>query len=326
VSPRRAIYFIAGFLLVGPGLADAAESYAVFKSTDRGRSWSRADAGLPGPARINAFGIAGDLIVAGTDAGIFTSADSARTWQPSANGGPGRVLSLATVGARFFAGADGSGLWVSGDQGQSWQRSTAFSGRKVRSLVAAGGKLFAGTDADGVFASVDGGETWRELPGLPANAQVFALAVVAGRTFAGLYSKGLFWWNETERQWIRVADVLPLALAAVGETLIAGHNPGGLYSSRDLGRSWFKGAARGMAVRPKEDSGELSPEAPIWELGANGEMAIAGAAGGIFYSEDRGRSWTRARTGLPLQSPGISFLVQPSLMLAAAQVDLPTAR
>jgi hypothetical protein len=46
-------------------------------------------------------------------------------------------------------------------------------------------------------------------------------------------------------------------------------------------------------------------------------QVFAGAADGIYYSDDRGRTWSRAETGLPLVSPGVLFLITDRLVLAA---------
>ena len=303
-----------------------AESYAVFKSTDRGQSWVRSDTGMRDGSRINAFGSLDETLFAGTDSGIFISGDEAQTWRPATGiaKSSGRIISFASLGRKTFAGTDGSGMLVSVDEGKAWVLNASFPSKKVRCLLAQEGKLYAGTDADGVFASTDGGEGWAQLqPGLPAHSQVFALSRVEARLFAGLYSKGLYAWNEQEHHWTKADPVSPLALAAIGGTLVAGHNPGGLYWSADLGASWSKGTASTVgqfaSVLPNE-AGELSSEAPVWELASNDELVLAGASTGIYYSEDRGRTWTRARTGLPSESAGVSFLLKRTFVLAGTLI------
>lgn len=64
-------------------------------------------------------------------------------------------------------------------------------------------------------------------------------------------------------------------------------------------------------------SGDLPSNAPVWELAAGQGLVFAGASSGIYYSEDQGRTWTRARAGLPGESPGVAFLVRENLVLAA---------
>lgn len=304
----------------------AEERFAVFKSTDAGQSWIRSDAGMSGRSRVNAFGSADGLLLAGTDAGILISTDAALTWRPASGAALAseRVIAFATLGRKVFAGTASSGLWVSSEGGKSWSAATTLPVRKVRCLLAVTDRLFAGTDDAGVFVTSDGGQTWaRASAGLPSGAQIFALAAVDGRVFAGLYSRGLYAWDEPRRSWSKVGGVTPLALAGAGRTLIAGHNPGGLYWSEDWGATWSKGtaaSARPTALGQADEGGALAEESPVWEMASNGRVVFAGASAGIYYSQDHGRTWRRARAGLPAECPGIAFLAQAEFVLAAASL------
>ena len=153
-SMTSSIFCFATTLLAAGTFASVAattEAFALFKSNDRGRSWTRSDAGIPGRSRINAFGSADGVLFAGTDSGIFVTRDQALSWQPSAGAAmsAGRILSFATSGRRVFAGTDGNGLLASLDGGASWRREPAFRSQKVRCLLAHDGKVYAGTEADG---------------------------------------------------------------------------------------------------------------------------------------------------------------------------------
>lgn len=170
----------------------------------------------------------------------------------------------------------------------------------------------AAAESYGIFKSDDGG-------------QVFALAEVEGVLFAALYNRGLYALGAKDHSWSRIRGVQPLVLANAGGTLIVGHNPGGLYWSRDLGITWSKGIATVdtpslLGATLAADSGELSAEAPVWEIGSNGSLVFAGASAGIYYSGDSGRHWARARQGLPEESPGIAFLVKQEFILAATPI------
>ncbi len=302
-----------GFLALA-GAADAATSvHAVFRSVDRGQSWARSDTGLPSAARINALAASTRRHFAGTDVGVFVSDDSGISWR-SATMIPGksrRVLCLCARGKTLYAGTDGGEIVASMDDGSSWERLNAVrDSRKVRSIKQADGILYAGLDAGGVLHSTDNGKTWEIVgEGLPAGAQVFDLAKLGGTVFAGLYSNGLYGFDGSDGRWGRSEGVIPLALAAVGENLIAGHNPGGIFWSSDRGNSW----------RPA--TGDLPPNAPVWAMGANPELVVAGVAEGIYLSDDQGRFWSRAERGLPPVCSGIAFLVSDSMILAAAIVN-----
>lgn len=127
-------------------------------------------------------------------------------------------------------------------------------------------------------------------------------------------------WSESKLRWERVGQVPPLALASNEGTVVAGHNPGGLHWSEDLGTTWAIGMPSGNLLIPLgsiESSDELPSEAPVWELSAGDGLAVAGAASGVFYSEDSGRTWTRAAVGIQENSPGIAFHIERGLLLAA---------
>jgi photosystem II stability/assembly factor-like uncharacterized protein len=276
--------------------------YAVYMSSDRGVTWVRAGAGLPGNARINTFGAIGAQIFAGTDAGIFASRDRGETWQKTSVAV--RTISFATSGTNLYAGTQRAGLLVSKDHGRTWAPVATLASKNIRSLLATAGKLYAGTDADGVLVSSDEGLTWiAQNDGLPPLRQIFAMAVADKDTvFAALYSKGLYAWNEGLRRWSKAGEVKPLVLAAAGAasgSLAVGHNPGGIYSSeRPKCPDWEKAI------------GDFEAEAPVWEMASGGGLLIAGMADGIFRSVDEGRSWSRATRGLPAKGPGVAFLVQ----------------
>lgn len=300
----------------------AAERYSVFQSVDRGHSWTRSDVGLPKAARVNAFGFAGGVFLAGTDAGIYYSTDAARTWQRASGASSRRIIAFAGVGKQMFAATDGKGLLASADGQGPWTPESTFPSTKPRSMLAHDGKIYVGTDADGVFSRSEAGQSWdRVATGLPSGAQVLSLAAVKGRLFAGLYALGLYVWDGQRQSWVKTGLVKPLALASVHETLIVGHNPGGLHWSGDLGVTWSKGVAASGAASPlvSFDSGgygELPPEAPVWELGSDGEdVVLAGAAAGVYSSRDRGKTWERAREGLPENGAGIAFLVRKDFAL-----------
>ncbi len=323
--------------------------YALYVSKDQGRSWAPSTNGVRSDKRINALASTKATIVAGTDVGILISTNNAQSWTVVSIPGQEqvRVQALATIGEGLFAGTS-EGLLGSADGGAHWEVKKGFPRRSVRSLQVMGETLYVGTDADHVYRSTDKGETWEHLSaGLPPNAQVFSLTSIGRNLFAGLYAQGLYTWTEAYQNWQQVGasdGIRPLALAANGRTLIAGHNPGGLYWSDDLGQTWTHWAHSDI-TRANVSNAPNVPEtvdplgsldsilakrassllqAPIWELAANSELAIAGAGSGIYYSTDHARSWSRATVGLPAASSGIGFLVRNDLIVAAIHHKSPS--
>jgi photosystem II stability/assembly factor-like uncharacterized protein len=93
---------------------------------------------------------------------------------------------------------------------------------------------------------------------------------------------------------------------------LAGHNPGGIFRSDSFGATWEVGE-----IAFSIDLGK----APVWELAANPDIAIAGVSSGIYRSEDRGRHWMRATAGLPNDSAGIAFVLGRGFVLAAVSIS-----
>jgi photosystem II stability/assembly factor-like uncharacterized protein len=320
---RRLLFRVSiGALVASFGFftpASSAEAvFSLYRSTDQGASWFKVGQGLPAKARINAVSMIGNTVVAGTDQGIYLSHDEGKNWQPSPDGvgSESRVLCLTVQARRIFAGTQKHGVLVSEDGGMTWQATNNRLGNLyVRSLLTVGTKLYAGMDDRGVYVSEDAGASWtNQRAGLPASPQVFDLADVNGEIFAALYSKGLYRWDAGSKSWVKSGAVVPLEIVAVGDSIVVGHNPGGIFVSEDRGTNWLDG-----------NSG-LPINAPTWTLAAGEDRVWLGTSGkvghgsddiGLFVSKDRGKSWIRSDAGLPPSSAAISLMVAEQFILAA---------
>ena len=307
----------------------AGERFSVFRSDDRGVSWTEASAGLASGARIQA--LCGDdrRRFAGTDAGLFRSLDGGRSWLPVELPiqGPVRILSLALQEGLLWIGTDGRGVIGMSLDGEAAPPKVALPLAKVRSLLVRGQELFVGVDPGGVLLTQDGGGSWRRLDrGWPPGGQPFALALSGDRIHAGLYSQGLFRWTSDESGWERVDHVTPLALASVGNSIVVGHNPGGLRTRLERESKWITGRLgkpeSNLSLSPIFAPGETDTEAhfevaPVWEMGSDATTVLAGADAGIYRSADRGLTWFPVTNGLPAKAPGIAFWIQGTQALAA---------
>ncbi|HEX9561531.1 MAG TPA: hypothetical protein VGA76_09895 [Candidatus Dormibacteraeota bacterium] len=147
-------------------------------STDAGARWS-AVTGLDG-RDVRVFGFALTLVAAGTDNGIYLSADGTAWSQSGLANTSIDALAVAAVHSpvHLMAGSDSSSaaagppLYDSTDAGATWTPVTpAISGTVVSRLVAGPlpptgnvRPLVAGTNA-GLFSSADNGATWTPLSG-----------------------------------------------------------------------------------------------------------------------------------------------------------------
>jgi photosystem II stability/assembly factor-like uncharacterized protein len=277
VIPRICLVLI----LSGVFIADACAAYGLFHSGDNGASW-RSVTEKFATNRINALLYHGDSLWAATDNGLFGSTTFGQSWtQPAAPFASSRILSVAAQEKVILAGT-AHGLWVSTNFGLSWQRSGPSISGAVLTIVAAPGVFYFGTEPGVIFRSRNLGESWEPLTnGLPGQHQIFQLHLhSSGELFAALYSKGLYTYREN--RWQQSGDVRPLVLSIFGDTVLAGHNPGGIDRSTDLGQTWHP-AQTGLPL-----------QAPSWAILHHHNTIYYGTTGrsGLYVSEDAGETWS----------------------------------
>jgi photosystem II stability/assembly factor-like uncharacterized protein len=277
----------------------AGSTFELFRSTDAGRSWTRAGQGLPASLRVDALGQVGATRLAGTERGVFVSKDDGHSWRRPERGLPDdvKVLAFAASAERAYC-ATARGVFRAGVDGLSWEAVGNLEDVKVLSLVASGGKVFAGTDERGVFVLDDGTERFEPLgEGFPLGAQVFGLAIRDGSLFAALYARGIYRHDAASNRWQPAGEEWPLRLVTAGGTLLSGRNPGGVFASRDGGEHWH------------ESSAGLPHRAPVWMMAETHGTAFLGTTGrvGLFRSDDNGALWTPSDQGLPPGADAITF-------------------
>jgi len=220
--------------------------------------WTRIGEGLEG-RQVLSLALAGGMICAGTDEGIFVRDGRARHWSPARIRLAGhdvrpRVVEMVTLpGGRLLAGTS-AGLVHSADNGRTWTQSALRDAGEVTALTVSPDdpKQVVVATRTGFFSTEDGGVTWRHPPARSVRLTPHALAFVPGSE-GGL-------------------------LAATTS---------GLYRSRDFGATW---QAVGGGV-PHSDLNGLV-------VGAGGREMFTSdfTHGGIFGSADGGATWTRLTT------------------------------
>src|SRR5215475_3864783 len=152
----------------------AATSAGVFKSADRGASWTAARDGLSQPV---VWSLVLDpknpnTLYAGTPAGVFRSLDGALSWSSSSFGIPDAVvfhvaLGVTSQGTSIYAVVFDNGIYRSVDGGVSWSRIQGLPGHVVTAFAVDptdGKTLYAaiplgdltGSGPPGLYKSVDG--------------------------------------------------------------------------------------------------------------------------------------------------------------------------
>ena len=139
-----------GVLFVGT------EGAGIFRSTDRGNTWTPINTGLhyePGQGftGVTAFAQKGDTFYAGTRRTLYASTDGGNTWHHVSNFRKHESISgIVIIGDRIYVGTLNTGVWYSGDDGNSWLQVDRFAPMLIRELSSIGTTLVAGAK-DRVF-------------------------------------------------------------------------------------------------------------------------------------------------------------------------------
>jgi len=242
-----------------------------------------------GTTRITAAG------VAETTFSLYKSTNHGALWGQAGHGLPSdaRINALTMVGDAVVAGTD-RGVFISHDAGEKWTPVQQGIGTKSRVLcfVTHGGRVFAGTQNHGVLSSEDEGTTWNAVNAGLTDRFVRSLLVVGTTVYAGTDKGGVFVSENSGFYWANQRAGLPdssqvFELDSVDGTVFAGLYSKGLYR-------WE--VKRGLWVK----TGEVVP----LELAVVGRTLVVGHnPGGVFVSDDQGKTWQDGNAGLPVDTP-----------------------
>ena len=236
-SPDDASIVVAGTLNV-PVPA------GIYRSTDGGHTWSRANADLPPDTSVASIRFDpqnGNRVLA-ADGGVgnlFISEDGGLNWrqEPSINqvltlnSGIGRLFTRIEDGQTvFYAGSRYDGVVRSVDGGLSWEwygEGLTGSALRVRAFVDKDGALYAGTH-DGVWRLTPDSRSWQRVD-LPAGIIARGLTILNGRLYVGTFASGLY-LSDDGYNWIQdpsfPAGVVIYDLTFSGQEVVIGTNVG----------------------------------------------------------------------------------------------------
>jgi hypothetical protein len=258
-----------------------------------------------------------NVVLAGTDAGVYRSADGGATWaQTSIKGTRAWTIGFdARAPHTAYTGLSGRGVARSDDGGTTWvDSSTGLTDRDVRCLAFGLEGIAAGT-ANGVDVSPDG-QHWRtagldgySVSSLVVSANQPQLTLVAGIDAIppGATGSGfLFRNNGGALKWDALQQGLPTA--TVVSSVAAGPLPAtgqarpllvttakGVYHSGDGGNTWT--SSTGIPDQTNLTVSTFSPLDPnLVYAGAD----AGGSSGGVLMrSTDSGASFTAVADALP---------------------------
>jgi len=238
---------VRAFAMKGGVLYAGQNGGGVFKSLDRGASWSALNGGLR-PADINAVCVLDTILLAASHNGIYVFHPDFQYWPESGiEGNPCCTQCLLVNGARVYAGTLG-GVYVSLSRGQGWS-ILGLADKNVYGLACSGTTLLAATGS-GLFISTNSGSSWSSagLTGMYVTCAAFMGSLIfAGTEGSGVYlsaDNGLSWTGiKADRQMVTHVHAL-----AVHDTILYAGALDGVYVYSRAGARW-KGSSAGLTER-----------------------------------------------------------------------------
>jgi ligand-binding sensor domain-containing protein len=295
----RSAVSVQALTMVGKDIVYAGSfGLGVFRSGDRGGSWTPAGPGVTDPYILSLATGRDGAVYAGTfRGGVFRSRDDGKTWQ-AVNAGLKRyeIKALLVAGEDIYAGT-GDGVYRLNQTGDRWSVvTTGLDEILVHALArSADGTLFAGTSGKGILRFKQNGDGWvRMRHGLKDHEGMienFIRVLVIDQDqgiFAGTFDGGVFRSGDGGTTWRPISRALPndsiRGILALEQGLVVATG-NGIFKTVDKGRQWIP-LNKGLT--------NLSIQVLI---GASDGALYAGTSSGVFRSDD-GATWTAVNRGL----------------------------
>ena len=314
----------------------------VYKSVDKGKSWSQATKGI-GRKLVPTIAISPNYtndqtLFVGTSRGeLFVTYNAGESWVMVFKGPEIRSNSSKTPSSleaiaispnysndgTVFIGVFGAYIYRSVDRGASWlQFKKGLDSKYVLALGISPNysndqTLFAGTIDKGVFISTNSGLTWEFTGnGLPDKfIQKIVLSTDYsndGTVFLAMPGEGLYLSRNYGRSWSKSENGLDNAYVRTidlsnnyynDKTIYIGASFGMIFKSENAGESW----TRVNDTKKEEVYGRNLQDKQIRSLALSPNfnddgMIFSGTSAGLFSSNDRGIKWDKVTEGLTVST------------------------
>lgn len=149
----NAITVLNDLLIIGTN------KHGVFISQDEGGMWIQSNAGLP-DAPIRSLLSIEDILLAGTDKGIYVSTDKGSTWKHQY--GAGQVNGFTSLNGKIYA-ALVDGAILSDDYGKNWKY--IYKPNTLHDISNDGSFIYGMTLGAGLLRTNNDGRTWEKANG-----------------------------------------------------------------------------------------------------------------------------------------------------------------
>ena len=266
----------------------------IFRSADRGGSWTSANQGLTDPFVLCLTTGKDGAIYAGTfRGGVFRSRDGGKIWQPVNKGLKRLEIKALMMDAKGLYAGTGDGVYLLNAAQDQWKVvSTGLDEILVHALARTDdGTLYAGTSGKGVHSYKERSTGWTRLrQGLRDHEGLVENFI---RVLAVDKEQGVFRSGDAGKTWSPISRALPndsirgLISNERGVYVATGR---GIFKTVDKGRQW---------VPLNKGLSNLSVQVLI--EGEKGGF-YAGTSSGVFRSDDDGLTWTAVSQGLEGES------------------------
>lgn len=302
----------------------------VYRSNSNGAVWQASNAGLTAKGAqqvtfISASSGRNAFVYINTNAGLYTSTDTGKSWRTLTSNGIKRNSSIYTLlqyGGRLLAGTS-SGLYQFSLLRNQW--ALAMKGfdddeTEIRSLAVHGSSIVAGTYNYGVYISNDSAVTWKAINsensrtsyGIPTDGDyvVSGFASANGQLLAIVDS---VYYDDYEEENVEYSEVYRTSndggeWALEDIDSINARNVYRIYNAVVVNEILYLGTDGGVARRrfvenatwnfPQDPTTVGFTEPTVESLVTNGSAVYAGTLGGVFRSTNQGVTWQPVNTGL----------------------------
>ncbi len=280
----------------------AATNIGLFFSTDLGNSWQPTILRNIGVARLDYT--RDTIYVATSGAGIWRSTVDNPGGLSQLNNGLFYtvVTDMFTPSSSELYATTSGGFFFSTNQGNMWfEDASGLNAQYITDIEAlSGGLILATSLGGGLFKSLNNGASWSRTDSVPQFPLFFSLAVnrnnpnniIAGTMFDMVYittDGGRNWRNIFVDTIVNCGAINSLAIDSVVPATVFAGTDSGFYRSINFGQTW----SRSQSI----------PRLPVYDICIdlnNDQIVYAATTGRIYKSNDGGRNFILASTGLPL--------------------------
>jgi len=302
----------------------------IYKSEDKGQTWSKSDKGISQNTKVSDLTILENTLFASTgypknvgDRGVFKSDDQGETWQPMGLNDFQLRLIRTTASQQLIAGSNVSSIFISEDKGESWiQTGKEIENWLVFQVLESNNYLFANGES-GIWRAAIPVKKWEQI-----RLRMGSLAKLSNGKILMAENGSILSTEDNGDQWTQIADLkseMIFLYELDSKLLVACAQEDGVYFSINNGHDWSKYNTEGFeqnafrtAIRTPKGSlllgtsrGTLrsDDQGDTWEntdenffawtfTKSNNVIYAGGYADGIHKSIDDGLTWTEFNSGL----------------------------